>query len=1068
MISDVFIKRPVTAIMVSLALVLIGTLALLNLPVSQYPDISPPVVQVSGSFTGADAQTVEQSVVTPIETQINGTPGMAYLKSNATSDGRLTTDVTFEVGTDLNIATLDVQNRVSVAEPALPDEVRRLGLTVKKRNPTILMVVGIFSPKKSHDIRFLDNYANINLRDALLRVPGVGDVTSIGQDFSLRVWLQPDRLAQLGLTAADVTDALREQNVQVAAGSVGSTPQYSAQAFEYTVSLNGRLSEPEEFGNIVVRTTPADGSLVHLRDVARLELGQFDYARASTINGQPATLLLVNQTPGSNALDTADGIIKTLEELKASFPPDVDYVVPYETVTVVRVSIAEVIETLIIALLLVTVVVFIFLQSWRATLIPVLAIPVAIIGTFIAFVPLGFTVNTLTLFGFVLAIGIVVDDAIVVVEAVQQSLDSGEQITVREATQQAMKEITAPVIAVALVLAAVFVPVGFIPGITGRLYQQFAITIAISVVISAFVALSLTPALCTLLLRPTAQGAEGEAGPAKGIGRVFAAFNRWFDRTAGAYTSGVRRLIGATPVVLLVLVGVYAATFFLFRSKPTGFIPNEDQGLAFVSVELPPGASSVRTRAVMKRMGEIMDHGFPAIDNYTGIGGLNAINFSFNSSSGTFFVQLQPWDEREADSLKLDAIVGRMQQAFASIPEARVVVVAPPAIPGLGNTGGFSFQLEQRQNTGGIKDFEAVVNKFAGAINQRPEIGFAYTFFNAQTPGYQITVNREQTKRLGVPLTNVFNTVSTLLGSSYINDFTKYGRNFRVVAQADTAFRADIAHVGNYYVRNQQGQNVPLNALISAKVVENAPLITHYNLFRSAEFNGDAKPGYSSGQALTALQEVARETLPAEYGFDFSALSREELAAGNSTLVIFALALVMVYMVLGALYESWSVPFAILLSVPLGIFGAIGALTLLPGLTNNVYAQIGMITLIGLAAKNAILIVEYAKERVDAGRPLLDATLEAVRLRLRPIIMTSLAFILGVLPLAFASGAGAASRQTIGWTVAAGMLAATLLAIFVVPVLYVAITRLAYGKTGLAKLQQPRSPNVPDAPTTPA
>ena len=1046
MISDIFIRRPVTAIVISIVIVLIGVISALNLPVSQYPNISPPVVQISGSFTGADAQTVEQTVMTPIETQVNGTPGMAYLQSNATNDGRVSTNVTFEIGTNIDIATLDVQNRVSVAQPTLPDEVKRLGLTVKKRNPTTLMVLAIYSPKKSHNTAFLDNYANIYVRDALLRVPGVGDVTALGQDFSMRVWLKPDKMAQLGLSVNEVTNALREQNVQVAAGSVGTAPQYSSQAFQYTIFVNGRLTKVEEFENIVVRTKPEDGSVVYLKDVARVQLGQFDFSRYNTTNGQPTTLLLINQTPGGNALQTANGIYATMDALQKKFPPDVVYKAVFESVTVVEVSIKEVLETLLEALLLVTIVVFIFLQSWRATLIPILAIPVAIIGTFIMFIPLGFTINTLTLFGFVLAIGIVVDDAIVVVEAVQHYLDT-EDISARDATTKAMKDITAPVIAIALILAAVFVPVGFIPGIVGKLYQQFAITIAISVVLSAFIALSLTPALCALMLKPS-----GKKEEAKGINKLFLLFNNWFERTTQYYSNGVKKALKATPFVLILLACVYAGTFLLFRGKPSGFIPTEDEGRLFISVELPQGASSARTKAIMDQMGKIIGQKVPAIKNYTGVGGLNALNFAFKPSSGTFFLQMKPWEERKDETDQLQGIIDRLQKEFLVIKGANIVVVPPPAIPGLGNTGGFSFQLEQREQSGDIKAFEATVNKFVAAANQRPEIARAYTFFTAKTPGYQVTVDRQKAKKLGVPLTNIFTTMSTYMGSTYINDFTKYGRNFRVVAQADTFYRKDIADLNDYYVQNQAGQSIPLGSLITTKVTENAPLISHYNLFRSAEINGDSKPGYSSGQAIAALQEVAAQTLPAEYGFDFSALSREEISSGNSTIIIFGLSIVFVFLLLAALYESWSVPFSVLLAVPLGAFGAIVALTFLPKLTNNVYAQIGLITLIGLSAKNAILIVEFAKERVDWGMDVVEATITAVTLRLRPIIMTSLAFILGVLPLAFSSGAGAVSRQTIGWTVTGGMLAATFLAIFAVPVLFVLFTKLAYGKEKLAEL----------------
>jgi hydrophobe/amphiphile efflux-1 (HAE1) family protein len=1030
---------------ISIVLVLVGLLAMMNLPVTQYPDISPPVVSVSANYTGADAQTVEQTVATPVETQINGTPGMAYITSTNTSTGQMNMSVTFEVGTDIEIATLDVQNRASIAQPSLPEEVRRLGVTVRKRNPSIMMVIGIFSPNGTHDTKYLDNYTNIFVRDALLRVQGVGDINALGQDFSMRIWLQPDRLAQYGISAAEITGAIQEQNLQVAAGTVGATPQSPDQTFQYPITVTGRLQTQEEFGDIIVRTNPADGSIVYLRDVARIEFGQFDYGRSSTINGNPSAILLLYQAPGSNALETAEGVYAALEEMKEGFPADVDYIVSFETVSVVQVSIEEVVQTLIEALVLVILVVFLFLQSWRATLVPILAIPVSIIGTFIFFIPLGFTINTLTLFGFVLAIGIVVDDAIVVVEAVQHYIDH-EGLSAKDATRKAMKDITAPVIAIALILAAVFIPVGFIPGIVGRLYQQFAITIAISVLISAFVALTLTPALCSLMLRPMKVNKQS-----KGLNKFFYRFNKWFGRTTASYSRGVRKSISATPLVLVLLACIYAGTVGLFATKPTGFIPTEDEGRMFIAAELPEGASATRTRALLAEMGEILaDH--PAVRTYTAIGGLNAINFSFKSNSGTIFLQLKPWSERKDPELQLQGVMASLNQRFAAIKEANIRVVAPPAIPGLGQSGGFSFMLEQRAS-GDIRELEQVMGQFLGAANARPEIAMAYSFFNTRTPGYHLEVDREKAKRLGVGVSDVYATMATYMGSRYVNDFTRYGRNFRVVAQADTSYRMDIESLRQYYVMNRQGESVPLSALVTHRVVENPAVISHYNLFRAVEIMGAAAPGYSSGQALQALQEVAAQVLPAGYGYDFSGLSREELAAGNSTIYIFSLSIILVLLLLAALYESWSVPFSILFAIPLGMFGAILALTFLPKLDNNVYAQIGMITLIGLAAKNAILIVEFAKERVDRGMELIEATIEAVILRLRPIIMTSMAFILGVVPLVLASGAGAVSRQTIGWVVIGGMLAATFLAIFIVPVLFVVITRLAYGKKGLAELQ---------------
>jgi HAE1 family hydrophobic/amphiphilic exporter-1 len=1033
------------AMVISIVIVLVGTLAIFNLPVTQYPEITPPVVSVAANYVGSDAQTVEQTVATPIETQINGTPGMAYISSNNTSTGQMQMNVTFDVGTDIDIATLDVQNRVSIAEPTLPEQVRRLGVVVRKRNPSIMMVISIYSPKGTHDSKFLSNYTNIFIKDALLRVQGVGDINAIGQDFSMRVWLRPDKMAQYGISTSQVNGAIQEQNLQVAAGTVGGMPQFSSQAFEYPITVNGRLVEQEEFENIIIRTNPEDGSLVYLKDIARVELGQFDYGRYSTVNGQEAAILLVYQAPGSNAVETAEGIYAALDELKTAFPADMDYVVPFESVSVVEVSINEVLKTFAEALLLVILVVFLFLQSWRATLVPILAIPVSIIGTFIFFFPLGFTINTLTMFGFVLAIGIVVDDAIVVVEAAQHYIDRFK-LSAQEATRRAMKDITAPVIAIALILAAVFIPVGFIPGIVGRMYQQFAITIAISVLISAFVALTLTPALCSILLKPSEVNKDG-----KGLNKFFFWFNNWFEKVTTNYSSGVKTWIRKAPLVLIILACIFVGTFGLFQAKPTGFLPTEDEGRLFVSVELPEGSSSSRTREVMAEMVQLI-RGTEGINNVTGIGGLNAINFSFKPNSATFFVQMHPWDQRKDPSLQLFGIIGALNGKFRAIEGANIVVVPPPAIPGLGQTGGFSFMLEQKAG-GDVKELEQVLGQFLQAANARPEIAMAFSFFTAKTPGYHVEVDREKIKKLGVSMTDVFSTMSSLMGSSYVNDFTKYGRNFRVVTQADTSFRSGIEDLQKYYVLNRENESVPLSALVNYTVVENAPVISHYNLFRSAEVNGNAAPGYSSGQAIQALEEVAEEVLPAGYGYDFSGLSREEMAAGNSTILIFSLAIILVSLLLAALYESWSVPFSVLLALPLGAFGAILALTFLPKLDNNVYAQIGLITLIGLAAKNAILIVEFAKERVDKGMPLVQATLEAVKLRLRPIIMTSLAFILGVVPLALSNGAGAVARQTIGWTVIGGMLSATFLAIFFVPVLYVVITRIAYGKKELKRLE---------------
>ena len=1046
MIAETFIKKPVTAIVISIVIVLVGLIAMNVLPVAQYPNITPPTVTITGNFTGADAQTVEQTTTTAIETQVNGSPGMTYMSSNSTASGQSAINVNFDIATDVNIAALDVQNRVSVAQPTLPDAVKRLGLTVRKRNPSIMVALALYSPNGTHDATFIGNYANIYLKDALQRVPGVGDIVSRADDFGMRVWLNPEKLAALGLTTSDVLAALTEQNLQVAAGTIGGNPQPNVQTFEYSVLTNSRINTREQFENVIVRTAPETGTVVYLKDVARIELGKFDYGTNAYVNGKPAAFVLIYQAPGANALETFKGINKTLEEIKKTFPKDIDYVMPLETVSVVKASMKEVIYTLLEALGLVVLVVFLFLQNWRATLIPVLAIPVSLIGTFIFFIPFGFTINTLTLFAFVLAIGIVVDDAIVVVEAVQHYIDH-EGLSAREATRRAMKDISAPVIAIALILAAVFVPVGFIPGIVGRLYQQFAITIAVSVIISAFVALSLTPALCSTMLRASKR--EGEKKNI--IEKFFASFNKGFGKINLAYTRSVSKWIKRTPLMLIMLICLFVGLFFMFKSKPSGFIPSEDEGRLYVTYEMPEGASTTRSKQMLVDVMSRVQH-VPGVRLVGGLAGLNIISFANKSNTGTMFVLLQPWDDRTSKETQIKSIIANITKATSDIKEARILTIAPPAIPGLGQTAGFTFELQQTTSTDSIQQFETVARKFLAELNKQPEIGMAYTFFTTHTPSYKVDVNKEQAKKMGVSVSDIYATMSTLLGSSYVNDFNLYGRNFRVMAQADSSYRSSITDFGKYYVRNNQGSMIPLSSLVTSSVIESPSLISHYNIYRSIEINGSPKAGYSSGQAIDALKRIAATTLPTGYSYEFSGLSREEISAGNSTIQIFAISIIFVFLFLAALYESWSIPFSVLFAVPVGAFGSILTLLLLPNLTNNIYAQIGLITLIGLAAKNAILIVEFAKERVDHGIEVVTATLEAVNLRLRPIIMTSLAFILGVLPLAFATGAAAESRKTIGWTVFGGMLAATTLAIFVVPVLFVLITKLFYGKK-IAKLR---------------
>jgi len=1058
MIANTFIKRPITAIVVSLVLAFIGVICIINLSVNQYPNITPPVVQVAAQYTGADAQTVEQTVATPIEEQVNGTHGMEYMQSNSTNNGLMTINTTFKIGTDVDVATLDVQNRVSIAQPLLPTAVSRLGITVRAVNPSALMLVALYSPKNSHNITFLDNYTNIFIMDALLRVPGVGAITSLADNFSMRVWVNPDKMAAYSLTASDVIAALNEQNLQVAAGSTGVPPQQKTQSFELSVMVNGRLSKVSDFEKIIVKTMPGTGEMVYLKDIARIELGKFTYSSNSYVDNKRASILQLYQTPGSNALETANGITKALQDLKKSFPTDVDYKIPFETVTVVKVSMQEVVETLLIALLLVAFVVYLFLQNWRATLIPILAIPVSILGTFAFFIPLGFTINTLTMFGFVLAIGIVVDDAIIVVEAVQHYIDE-KKMSVKDATYAAMQDISAPVIAIALILASVFVPVGFIPGIVGRLYQQFAITIAVSILLSAFIALSLTPALCILLLKPYHIDAK-----AKGVSKLFFRFNTWFESITKNYSNGVHNGIKKSRYVIVLLVCIGIATFYLFQQKPTGFIPSEDDGLVYVTYELPEASATTQSVDVMNKLMKVIST-TPGIEHYAALAGFNVINGSTKSNSGTIYCQLKPWEKRKKASEQIPNLLDIMRAriAKANIKNANIVVIPPAPIPGIGQTAGFSFQIEQRNTNDDVHAFEKVVNKFVVEANKNPAISHAFSYYSAHTPSCNLTVNREKCKKMGVNISDVFTAIQTFMGSIYVNDITLYNRTFHVVVQADTTYRKMITSMDKYYVRNQMGTMLPLSSLISYSPTETAPLQSHFNIFRSAEVDGGSADGYSSGQAIDALKEVAAKVLPQGYGYDFSGLSYEEIQAGSQTIYIFLFSLLFVFLFLAALYESWSVPLSVLLAVPIGAFGAIITLVCIPSLTNNVYAQIGLITLIGLAAKNAILIVEYAKVRVDAGEDLIQSTLTAVSLRLRPIIMTSMAFILGVLPLVMATGAGAVARRTIGFTVLGGMIAASSLAIFIVPVLFVVIIKIAYGKKQLDDLKQQHDRSITEA-----
>ena len=1052
MIANTFIKRPVTAIVISIVIMIAGLICINNLAVDQYPNISPPAVSVSGSYTGADAQTVEQTVAIPIEEQVNGTPGMEYMQSTNTNVGQMSVNVTFNIGTNVHIAALNVQNRVGIAAPLLPSVVSKLGLTVRARNPSMLMLVAIYSPNGSHNVTFLDNYTSIFIQDALLRVSGVGDITTRADNFSMRVWMNPDKMASYSLTPADVVAALQAQNVQVAAGSVGAPPQQADQSYELGILVNGRLKKASEFEQVIVKTVPATGQMVYLKDVARVELGKFTFSSNSFVDGKRASYLQVFQAPGSNALETANNVYKALDELKKTFPTDIDYKVPFESITIIKVSMQEVLGTLIKALILVALVVFLFLQNWRSTLIPVLAIPVSLLGTFIFFIPMGFTINTLTMFGFVLAIGIVVDDAIIVVEAVQHYIDK-EGMSAKEGTYRAMKDISAPVVAIALILAAVFVPVGFIPGIVGRLYQQFAITIAISVLISSFIALSLTPALCTLLLKPTHIDAKS-----KWLNKFFFIFNNWFDKLTAKYTTGVTKGIEASKYVVIFLICICIGAYLLFKAKPSGFIPSEDDGRLYVTYQLPEGTATTQSVQLITKLMKIVSTQ-PGVNHYAALSGLNVLNSGNNSNNGTIFCMLKPWDERKDPDEQINGSSGiiaalKKRIAEAGIKSANVLVTAPPPIRGIGQAAGFSMQIEQAGTSDDVHAFETVVKKFIAEAHKVPAISTAYSYYSAHTPSYNLTVDREKCEKMGVNITDVFSTMQAYMGSLFVNDFTLYNRTYHVVIQADTAFRALVSNIDKYYVRNSAGEMLPLSTFISYKPIETAPIIQHFNIFRSAQVDGTTPTGYSTGEGIEALKALTAKMLPPGYTYEFSGLSYEEIRAGSITVYIFLFSITFVFLFLAALYESWSVPFSVMLAVPISAFGAILALTCMPRLANNVYAQIGLITLIGLSAKNAILIVEFAKVRVDQGEEIIQSTIDAVSLRLRPILMTSMAFILGVLPLVLATGAGAVARNTIGYTVLGGMIASTTISIFVVPVLFVIFTRFSYGKKELAWLQE--------------
>lgn len=1038
-----FIDRPVFAIVIAIVIVIVGAVAIPTLPIATYPQVVPPVVQIIANYRGGNSQDLEKTVAQPIEQQLVGLDGMLYFFSRSSNDGTLTIDVTFQLGTDIDLATVKTQNKVSLALPILPPEVQREGVTVKKVSSLFLMAIAVRATDDRYDSLFLNNYVVINLVDKIGSIRGVGDARLASQqNYGMRIWIDPDKMAKLGLTATDVNASIQAQNRQNPAGALGQPPAPAGTDFQYPVNATGRLVEPQQFADIVLRAEP-DGSLLHVRDIAHVELGAQDYKSFSRTAGKPASLIVVYLTPGENALETANRVRAFLEEAKQSFPAGINYSVPYDSTKFVRASIQDVVLTLFEAIGLVIIVVFVFLQNWRATLIPLLTVAVAVVGTFALFPLLGFSINMTSMFGLVLAIGIVVDDAIVVVEAVQLNIDRG--MNSRDATIHALQEVSGPVVAIAFILGAVFIPVAFLGGISGQIYRQFALTIAASVMLSAFNALSLSPALSAMLLKPRAASAGL-------LARSFRGFNRAFEWTTNGYLSGVRGLIRKSAFALVALLGFFAGTGVLFRILPAGFLPDEDQGVFFTAVRLPDGASLERNQRVAEQVEKII-LSLPGVENCTTLGGLDITTSTNNSNVSTLIATLTPWEERKTKELQLQGILAQAQRRFSQVEDAIVFGFGLPPILGLSTSGGFEFMLEDRSG-GEIAQLAAAAQSVIDASRTRPELSNVVSSFRNSVPSYQVNLDTDKAQTLGIPVTDVYNALQTFLGGLYVNDFNRFGRTWRVIMQAEPDFRDHPNDVDRFYVRSGSGDMVPLSTLVSVKPVSSPEVIYRYNRFRTAKLIGQGAPGFSSGQAASAMEQISAQTLPQGFGYEWTGtVFQQKLAAGKEGF-IFGFAGILVFLFLAALYESWAIPFAVILAVPLGLFGALMAV-FLRSYAYDVYTQIGIVTLIGLAAKNAILIVEFAKLRREEGKSIYDSALEAARLRLRPILMTSFAFILGVVPLIIATGAGASSRRALGTAVFGGMLAATLLAVFIVPVLFVVIERIADRRRAVPKTETP-------------
>ncbi len=1041
-----FIDRPRFAIVLSIVIVLVGGIAMFGLPIAQYPEVTPPTILVSASYPGANPKVIAEAVAAPIEQQVNGVENMMYMSSQSTSDGQMQLTITFQIGTNLDVAQMQVQNRVSNALPKLPEDVRRLGVTTKKSSPDILLVVHLTSPNQRYDQLYLSNYALLNISDQLLRLPGVGDVRTRGAgDYSMRVWLDPTKIAARNLTASDVVRAIREQNVHVAAGVVGQPPLDKAVDFQLNINTMGRLTSIEEFGNIIVKYGEG-GSLLRLRDVARIELGAERYSLRSQLNNHDAVAMPISLRPGANALETAHQVKALMQKLKTRFPEGVDYQIVYDTTIFVEQSLEAVKHTFVEALLLVVLVVLVFLQSWRAAIIPLLAVPVSIVGTFAVMALMGFSLNNLSLFGLILAIGIVVDDAIVVVENVERNIALG--LKPKEAARQAMREVTGPIIAISVVLAAVFIPSAFVVGINGQFYKQFALTIAASTLISAFNSLTLSPALAAMLLKP-----HHEKGDAltrlinAAFGWFFRLFNRGFAASSSGYAGLVKRLMRMGALVALVYVGLLAFTAYEFNKVPSGFIPLQDKGYLIVFAQLPEAASLERTTAVIRKASEII-LAQPGVKAAVGFPGFSVISGANTPNAGTIFVPLKPFDERVANGWTAQKLLAELQPKMKGIKEAFIGVFPPPPILGLGSLGGFKMQIQDRGNEG----FDRLDNAVQAVLQQgrkNPQLSGLFSSFQNNVPQLYADIDRVKAKSQGIPLTEIFETMQTYLGSLYVNDLNLFGRTFQVTAQADSEFRREPEDIGRLKTRNAQGEMVPLEELVAVRKISGPDRVVHYNLYPAAEINGAAAPGFSSGQAVALMEDLVHKSLPLSMDFEWTELTYQQILAGNTALYVFAFSSLLVFLVLVALYESWILPLAIILIVPMTLMCALGGVWL-RGTDNNIFTQIALLVLVGLACKNAILIVEFAKERHDAGVDRFTAALEACQLRFRPILMTSFAFIMGVLPLLFATGAGSEMRQALGTPVFYGMLGVTVFGLLLTPLFYVTLQGLADRKNAPA------------------